>query len=61
MHYNPDSPANIIPVDICINAIIVSTWERGLANESQTVEVRNIVSFTSQKCDSKVAQFQFYH
>ena len=30
MHCNPDYPADVIPVDITINAIIACAWERGL-------------------------------
>lgn len=43
MLYNPSAPADIVPVDVCINAIIVATWERGLADENKNVEFRNIV------------------
>lgn len=45
MHCNPDFAAEFLPVDICTNAIIAATWERGLANDSKDVEFRNIVSF----------------
>lgn len=44
MHCNPDFPADIVPVDVCMNAIITAAWERGLAHESKDVEFRNIVS-----------------
>lgn len=45
MHCNPDFPVNFLPVDVCANAIIAATWERGLAHDSKGVEYRNIVSF----------------
>lgn len=44
MHCNPDFPADILPVDVCMNAIITAAWERGLAHECKDVEFRNIVS-----------------
>lgn len=45
MHCNPDFPTNLLPVDVCANAIIATTWERGLVHGSKDVEFRNIVSF----------------
>lgn len=44
MHCNPDFPADIVPVDVCMNAIITAAWERGLAQERKDVDFRNIVS-----------------
>lgn len=45
MHCNPDFPADILPVDVCMNAIIAAAWERGLAEDRKDVDFRNIVSF----------------
>lgn len=45
MHCNPDFPADIVPVDVCMNAIITAAWERGIDNDCTNVEFRNIVSF----------------
>lgn len=45
MHCNPDFPADILPVDVCMNAIITAAWERGLAQDRKDVDFRNIVSF----------------
>lgn len=42
MHCDPNMAADIIPVDIAINAIIVSAWERGIQEESAAIEFRNI-------------------
>lgn len=44
MHCNPDFPADIIPVDVAMNAIIVAAWERGCNTESKAIEFRNVVS-----------------
>lgn len=44
MHCNPDFPADIIPVDVAMNAIIVAAWERGCNHESKAIEFRNVVS-----------------
>lgn len=44
MHCNPDFPADILPVDVCMNAIITAAWERGLKHENKDIEFRNIVS-----------------
>lgn len=44
MHCNPDFPADIVPVDVCMNAIITAAWERGLKHENKDIEFRNIVS-----------------
>lgn len=44
MHCNPDFPADIVPVDVCMNAIITAAWERGLAQDRKDVDFRNIVS-----------------
>lgn len=43
MHCNPDFPADIIPVDVTINAIIAAAWERGQQYENKNIEYRNIV------------------
>lgn len=45
MHCNPDFPADILPVDVAMNAIIAAAWERGLKEENKDVDFRNIVSF----------------
>lgn len=45
MHCNPDFPADILPVDVAMNAIIAAAWERGLKQDANVVEFRNIVSF----------------
>lgn len=45
MHCNPDFPADILPVDVCMNAIITAAWERGLAQDRKDVDFRNIVGF----------------
>lgn len=45
MHCNPDFPADILPVDVSMNAIIAAAWERGLNHENKDTEFRNIVSF----------------
>ncbi|XP_031638474.1 putative fatty acyl-CoA reductase CG5065 [Contarinia nasturtii] len=42
MHCNPDYPADILPVDVCMNAIITAAWERGLKYENKDVDFRNI-------------------
>lgn len=43
MHCNPDYPADVLPVDIAINAIITAAWERGRKeNEFKEIEYRNI-------------------
>lgn len=59
MHCNPDFPADIVPVDVCMNAIITAAWERGLAHGSKDVEFRNIVSFffvvVQCPCDHAIA------
>lgn len=34
MHCNPDMPADVIPVDTAINAIICATWDRGLKEDN---------------------------
>lgn len=44
MHCNPDFPADIVPVDVAMNAIIAAAWERGLKQENEDVDFRNIVS-----------------
>lgn len=48
MHCNPDFPADILPVDVCMNAIITAAWERGLESDRKDVDFRNIVSFGSE-------------
>lgn len=30
MHCNPDYPADVVPVDMAINAIVAAAWDRGL-------------------------------
>lgn len=42
MHCDPDMAADIIPVDIAINAIITSAWERGIQEDTKDIEYRNI-------------------
>lgn len=43
MHCNPDYPADILPVDIAINAIITAAWARGQNDdESKPIEFYNI-------------------
>lgn len=49
MHCNPDFPADIVPVDVAMNAIITAAWERGLKHESNGAEFRNIVSCCKDK------------
>lgn len=46
MHCNPDFPADLLPVDVAMNAIITAAWERGLNQENKDVDFRNIVSFS---------------
>lgn len=41
MHCNPDLPADVMPVDIAINAIIAAAWDRGL-KENNKIEYCNI-------------------
>lgn len=41
MHCDPNLKADIIPVDIAINAIIASCWERGLVSDKK-IQYRNI-------------------
>lgn len=42
MHCDPDMAADIIPVDIAINAIIISAWECGIQEHVGDIEYRNI-------------------
>lgn len=44
MHCNPDFPADILPVDVAINAIITAAWERGQKQDNNTVDFMNVVS-----------------
>lgn len=44
MHCNPEFPADILPVDVAMNAIITAAWERGLNTENKDTDFRNIVS-----------------
>lgn len=41
MHCNPDLPADVMPVDIAINAIIAAAWDRGL-KENNKIEYCNV-------------------
>lgn len=41
MHCNPDFPADVLPVDTAINAIICAAWERGM-NETKKIQYCNI-------------------
>lgn len=41
MHCNPDLPADVMPVDTAINAIIAAAWDRGL-KENNKIEYCNI-------------------
>lgn len=41
MHCNPDFPADVIPVDTAINAIIAAAWERGM-NETKKIQYCNV-------------------
>lgn len=41
MHCNPDFPADVIPVDTAMNAIIAAAWERGM-NETKKIQYCNI-------------------
>lgn len=34
MHCNPDMPADVIPVDMAINAIICAAWDRGQTEDN---------------------------
>lgn len=43
MHCNSDFPADIVPVDVAMNAIITAAWERGLNHANKDAEFRNIV------------------
>lgn len=43
MHCNPDFPADIVPVDIAINAIIAAAYERGHKHEKESVDFFNVV------------------
>lgn len=43
MHCNPDFPADIVPVDIAINAIIAAAHERGRKHEKESVDFFNAV------------------
>lgn len=40
--------ADIVPVDVCMNAIITAAWERGIAHDCKDVQFRNIVSVKSK-------------
>lgn len=43
MHCNPDLGADVIPVDITMNAIIAAAWSRAL-EEDQKIQYMNITS-----------------
>lgn len=43
MHCNPDFPADIVPVDIAINAIIAAAYERGRKPKNESVDFFNAV------------------
>lgn len=42
MHCNPEFPADILPVDVAMNAIITAAWERGLKTKNKDTDFRNI-------------------
>lgn len=42
MHCNPEYPADVVPVDIAINAMIISAYKRGSDDASKNIEVVNI-------------------
>lgn len=41
MHCNPDFPADVIPVDTAINAIVTAAWDRGM-NETKKIQYCNV-------------------
>lgn len=41
MHCNPDFPADVLPVDTAINAIIAACWNRGLQS-GKKIEYCNV-------------------
>lgn len=58
MHCNPDFPADIIPVDVAMNAIIVAAWERGSDDSIKSIEFRNVVSVHTVEIDAQKKSYQ---
>lgn len=58
MHCSPDFPADIIPVDVAMNAIIVAAWERGSDDSIKSIEFRNVVSVHTVEIDAQKKSYQ---
>lgn len=64
MHCRADYSADIMPVDISMNNIILVAWQRGITktNDIQVVNVcKSEVRITSFKCNTLLSSMRLYY